>query len=196
MRVEHRRRLLAEAAMRVMERDGVRAATTRAVTTEAGMPHGAFHYCFRSKNELFQEVFQSDAEAAFTAALDVLGAGTDLHACLERALAAFWAATVADRDAQVVLVDLSSLAFREPALEELRKWQVEVYTSRLGEELAALADRTGSRWRVEPRVLGGLLYSALTGITESWLALGEAADPQAQIDLLTNAVAQQADTTA
>lgn len=181
--------------MRVMKRDGVAAATTRAVTTEAGMPHGAFHYCFRSKNELFREVFQSDADAAFTAALDVLGAGTDLHACLERALAAFWAETVADRDAQVVLVELSSLALREP-LEELRKWQVEVYTSRLGEELAALADRTGSRWRVDPRVLGGLLYSALTGITESWLALGESADPQAQIDLLTNAVAQHAGTAA
>lgn len=182
--------------MRVMKRDGVRAASTRAITAEADMPHGAFHYCFNSKHELIREIFQADAASALAAAVAALDEDfderADLRTCLRRALAAFWSQTVADRDGQVVLAELSSLALREEALRELRTGQVEVYLARLGEGLELLAHRTGTAWAVEARVLGAFVVSALLGITESWLALGDEADPTGQLELLADSVAGQA----
>ena len=44
---DERRQQLVEAAIRVMARDSVAQATTRAIVGEAGMPLGVFHYCFR-----------------------------------------------------------------------------------------------------------------------------------------------------
>lgn len=196
MRAEQRRRRLAEAAMRVMKRDGMRAATTRAITAEADMPHGAFHYCFNSKHELIREIFQADADSALAAAVATLDESiaerADLRACLRRALAAFWSQTVADREGQVVLAELSSLALREEALREVRTGQVEVYVTRLGEGLELLSRRTGTVWTVEARVLGAFVVSAPMGITESWLALGDEADPKGQLELLADGVVRQA----
>ena len=54
-----RRERLVEAAIRVMVRDGVAKATTRSIVAEADMPLGAFHYCFRSKEELLENVIEA-----------------------------------------------------------------------------------------------------------------------------------------
>ncbi|WP_279106988.1 TetR/AcrR family transcriptional regulator [Gordonia paraffinivorans] len=58
-----RRRLLMDAAMTVMKREGIAAASTRAICQEAGMAHGVFHYCFRSKYELFAALIEADFNA-------------------------------------------------------------------------------------------------------------------------------------
>lgn len=42
--IAQRRELLLAAAWRVMIKDGVAAATTRAICAEAGMPQSSFHY--------------------------------------------------------------------------------------------------------------------------------------------------------
>ena len=49
------------AAIRVMTRDGVAKATTRAIASEAEMPLGVFHYAFRSKQELMTMVTETIA---------------------------------------------------------------------------------------------------------------------------------------
>jgi len=54
-----RREQLIDAAVRVAARDGVAAATTRAIATEAGASLASVHYCFESKQELLQEVLIS-----------------------------------------------------------------------------------------------------------------------------------------
>ena len=46
-----RREALIEAALRVMERDGLTAGTTRAIVAEAGMSLASFHYAFSSRDE-------------------------------------------------------------------------------------------------------------------------------------------------
>lgn len=63
-----RREQLVAAALRVMRRDGIAAASTRAICAEAGMPHGAFHYCFHSKKELYAALLASDIEIDLGAA--------------------------------------------------------------------------------------------------------------------------------
>ena len=62
MSAAERREQLVAAAIRVMTRDGVVRATTRAIASEAGMPLGVFHYAFRSKAELMAVVTETIAQ--------------------------------------------------------------------------------------------------------------------------------------
>ena len=48
--VVDRRTALVQAALRVVARDGVAAATTRRIVAEAGMPLASFHYVFASRD--------------------------------------------------------------------------------------------------------------------------------------------------
>ena len=66
-----RRELLVAAAIRVMTRDGVAKATTRAIASEAEMPLGVFHYAFRSKQELMTMVTETIARQS-KAEIDVI----------------------------------------------------------------------------------------------------------------------------
>ena len=54
MPVAERREQLVEAALTVASRDGIEAATVRAVAAEAGVSLGVVHYCFQDKDELLR----------------------------------------------------------------------------------------------------------------------------------------------
>jgi DNA-binding transcriptional regulator YbjK len=56
--VSHRRRLIVEAALRVIARDGVNAATHRAVAAEAGVALASTTYHFSSKGEIVAEALE------------------------------------------------------------------------------------------------------------------------------------------
>lgn len=65
MPIGERRQALVRASLKVIALDGLNAATTRAICTEAGMPLASFHYVFESYNdfiaELLAEVMRIDA---------------------------------------------------------------------------------------------------------------------------------------
>jgi TetR/AcrR family transcriptional regulator, regulator of biofilm formation and stress response len=56
--VSDRRRLIVEAALRVIARDGVNAATHRAVAAEAGVPPASTTYHFSSKAQIVTEALE------------------------------------------------------------------------------------------------------------------------------------------
>jgi AcrR family transcriptional regulator len=192
MPLADRRRRLVEASLRVMKRDGVNAATTRAITAEAGMPHGAFHYCFTTKQELYREVFAADIDAAFHAATAALTTGDHVEESLRGALSAYWKQTTADRNAQIVLTELSVMALRDPQLEGLRRWQVNAYHVRLAEALDQLAASTCRTWTLSSDLLSWIVLSCLTGITDSWLADSEGSRAEEQLDALADQITRYA----
>ena len=51
-----RRAALVRAALRVIDRDGVHGATTRAIVAEAEMSLASFHYVFQSRDEMIREL--------------------------------------------------------------------------------------------------------------------------------------------
>jgi TetR/AcrR family transcriptional regulator, regulator of biofilm formation and stress response len=53
---EDRRQQIIEAATKVIRAHGVVNATTRRIAEAASAPLGSLHYCFRNKDELFEEV--------------------------------------------------------------------------------------------------------------------------------------------
>ena len=60
-----RRAALIGAAVRVIARSGLAAATTRAIVTEAGMPLGSFHYVFDSRDDLITAVIETVMGAGY-----------------------------------------------------------------------------------------------------------------------------------
>ena len=68
---DQRRALLVQAALRVIAKQGVSGATTRAIVAEAGMSLASFHYAFRSHDEMMRElvayVVDAESMASFAA---------------------------------------------------------------------------------------------------------------------------------
>jgi AcrR family transcriptional regulator len=151
---DERRRELVEAALRVMCRDGVAAASTRAITAEAGMAQSRFHYCFRSKSELLREVVETMVRNQVSS---VLGAGNDVATALRA-----YAQHLVDHPEQHRLsYELTQYALRTPGLAPLAARQYQAYLDGVAEVLAALgiADPSGPR----------LVVALLDGVTLQWL---------------------------
>ena len=80
---ENRRAQLIEAAIRVIQRDGIPAATTRAIAAEADAPLASIHYTFGSKEEVVRAAFDFLAEEMISS----IEASTDYTAGIEAAIA-------------------------------------------------------------------------------------------------------------
>jgi TetR/AcrR family transcriptional regulator, regulator of biofilm formation and stress response len=75
-----RRQQFIEAAARVIQKHGVARATTRNIAEEAGAPLGALHYCFGTKEELFEAVSHTYSHAGLAPALAKVHAGMGIAA--------------------------------------------------------------------------------------------------------------------
>ncbi|NJP68937.1 TetR/AcrR family transcriptional regulator [Streptomyces spiramenti] len=165
-----RRDLLTQAALRVMKRDGVPAATTRAICAEAGMPHGAFHYCFRSKRELYAALLATDITVAPNAARPVVDPGAPPVENLRVLLRAHWETVAADPDAQRVLTDLTGLALREPALSGLPAREHRGHLARIVAELERFAAEARVEYLRDTSEVAEMVLTVFSGTTTLWLA--------------------------
>lgn len=171
MRVEDRRALLTQAALRVMKREGIKAATTRAICAEAGMPHGAFHYCFRSKRELYAALLAADINTDLEQAWAKIDNHGDVRASIHALLAAYWRTVEADPEAQIVLTELTTLALRDPELRELPEWEQRAYHERVAAHLERFASQAQLTYTIPVPLLTDMILAALAGTTTSWLSL-------------------------
>ena len=193
---EERRRLLVDAAIRVMTRDGVAQATTRAIVSEADMSLGAFHYCFRSKEELLENVIVAITERTALPAQEILEGPGDVEERLRASLMSYWQ-HVLDHPAEHQLTyELTQYATRTPGLADLARTQYRNYlktNTRLMEALRANADVA---WTVPTEALVRYLTAVIDGLTLLFLNERDAEAATAAIDLaalqLLNLLAQPA----
>ncbi|MFH8805608.1 TetR/AcrR family transcriptional regulator [Streptomyces sp. NPDC017936] len=167
---EERRRLLVAAALRVMKRDGIAAASTRAISAEADMPHGAFHYCFRSKKELYAALLASDIEIDLTEAWPDIHPEMSTEDNIRTLLHAFWSQIENDPEGQLVLFDLGSLALRDPELQDLPQWEERAALEKAAGYLRRFAQEAELEYSQPEECLAELLLASLNGITWSWLS--------------------------
>src|SRR4051812_47723286 len=115
MSAAQRRELLVEAAIRVMTRDGVARATTRAIAQEADMPLGVFHYAFRSKQELMALVVQtiSRRSRADMDAVVFSGETDEVVEIVKAAMLAYFNHVVAHPLEHLVTYELTTSALRD-----------------------------------------------------------------------------------
>jgi len=164
-----RREQLIDAAVRVAARDGVAATTTRAIAAEAGASLASVHYCFESKQELLQEVLISIINELTGNVPTGIPDGADVAALVRADLGALWDVVEREPGKQQVTYELTHYALRTEGLEELARWQYEVYYLRSAQRLQEIAARAGVEWALPLPVLTRMLMNMIDGLVLGWL---------------------------
>ncbi|WP_051214943.1 TetR/AcrR family transcriptional regulator [Granulicoccus phenolivorans] len=179
--VSERRALLIEGAWTLMKREGVAAATTRAICAEAGMPHGAFHYCFRSKQELYAELLTGQITGGLAEVWAQIDASADVRETILAIFLAYWDQVEADPQAQVVIAELTVLAQRDAELRELSMADGRSTHTLARTMLRQFIELTGVRSSLPDDLLAEMLLGALSGVTNRWLVSRDSATARAAL---------------
>ena len=190
MSASERRAALARAALVVVERDGVHAATTRAIVAEAGMPLGSFHYAVPSRDELLRDVVELVVEGEGDAALAALLAdAVDPADAIRRTLTAYLDHVRAAPGREQAMFELTQYALRTPDLSDLPPEQYTRYHGLAAQILSAAEAHLGIRWTVPVAELARLVVTITDGVTLAWLADRDDAAAGRTIDLAARALA-------
>lgn len=190
MSAEDRRDKLIEAAIRVMTRDGVARATTRAIASEADMPLGNLHYAFKSKHEILVKVIETiarqskgDIDAAVLTSPDL-----DLETVATAGLMAYLDHVIAHPKEHLVTYELTQYALREGGFEDVARNQYEYYLRENDDLLAAFADLMGVEYVVPLSVVSRFVFSAMDGLALNYLAIGDEEHARAVVRLGVSAL--------
>ncbi len=208
--VEDRRRALVGAAIRVIAREGVPAATTRAIVAEAAMPLASFHYAFTSRDELLVAVIEQVTEQERLAAEVRFRplAGTDpepggvpvgapgrptgrptVEQVVRAGLESYLDLLVADPLREQALLELSMYALRTPGLEHVVQAQYDTYRRAAAATLRSSVEITGAPWTVPLDDLAQLLVSVVDGLTTTWLSDRNTAQARVTVALVARSMA-------
>jgi len=174
MSAAQRRELLVEAAIRVMTRDGVARATTRAIAQEADMPLGVFHYAFRSKQELMAMVVQTIARRS-RAVMDeaVFSGETDeVSEIVKAGMLAYFNHVIDHPLEHLVTYEVTTSALRDPELESVAKEQYDYYLEDNEQLLTAGAELLHLDVLGELPVITRMVFSLMDGLAFNYLARG------------------------
>lgn len=189
MSAAERRAALARAALAVVDRDGVHAATTRAIVAEAQMPLGSFHYAVPSRDELLRDVVELVVEGEGDAARSGLLAGaSDPKDAVRRALTAYLDHVRAAPGREQAMFELTQYALRSPELADLPAEQYARYHALAAEVLRTAQTHLGIRWTIPVEQLARLVVTITDGVTLAWLADRDDAAAEATIDLAAAAL--------
>jgi AcrR family transcriptional regulator len=167
--VPTRREALIEAALRVMERDGLTAGTTRAIVAEAGMSLASFHYAFSSREELLRELVRRVVGRELSSAMAGWNPEDGLAACLRAAATGYLEHLEQSPGQEQLLLELTLLAVRRPDLQPIARDQYRAYLDAATQLLEQAATATGARWRRPLPELARLLITLVDGATTTWL---------------------------
>lgn len=181
-----RRAELVEAAMRLLAREGIAAATTRRIAEEAGVPQGLVHYWFAGKDELLAEVIQTELRAlqdsGATAPHDDSQPAADL---LSRFRAAFSVVEAEEPGRQLALYELTTWALRKPKRRELARQQYTAYRELAAAEAAAWTAHRDLELPGDADALAQFTAALFDGLTLAWLADPEGTKPDAVFALVS-----------
>ena len=172
--VEDRRAALLAAAVTVIARDGIAAASTRAIAREAEIPTGAFHYWFGSLAELHVGLSEWVAErdvAIVDAALGRCGRArrTDLESVLDQLLREVWAGVEEFPEASVTSYQLTQQLLCDPETAPAAHRQQERYLSTVRDALVRVAEIAQVRWTAPLPVLTRMTMAFMDGLTHEWV---------------------------
>src|SRR5579884_514024 len=124
-----RRGEILAAAIRVLSRDGLAAATTRRIAAEAGVNQAMLGYYFGNKDELLLAVLQEMMRLTGEIARAALQAKSDPREALGEGITAFWEHVEQAPELQVMQYELTLYALRNPSAAWLAKQQYAGYVA-------------------------------------------------------------------
>jgi AcrR family transcriptional regulator len=183
-----RRRQLVEAAIRVMTRDGVAKATTRAVCAEAGVSLSVFHYCFDSKQALIESVMETITQHSVTPVAEGIQPTSDLREAIRSALHTYWEHVLAHPAEHMLTYELTQYALRQPGFEYLARRQYEQYAAANAAMIEQLRNRLGFELTVPSQTLVRYLATVIDGLTLNFLVLGDGEGAATVLDAVADHV--------
>ncbi len=184
---DQRRTELIDAAITVIARDGLSAATTRAIVAEAGMPLGAFHYVFASRDELLERVIESVTDEERLAAwLSVDGEG-GIRTVLSQGLDAYLRLLESDPSRELALLEVAVHAQRHNPDAARSQWNT--YLQAMTASLEHAARLAGVVWETPVEEVAHSFISALDGLTLTWLGDRDSVAARRHITFLSAAFA-------
>ena len=117
--LEERRQNFIDAAVQVVANEGVARATTRRIAEVAGAPLAGLHYCFKTKEELFQAVFEVNVALGVELGRREIQPGMGLHRAVEVILKAHCEWLSGNRSMQQAQLELCHWALRSPKYRHL-----------------------------------------------------------------------------
>lgn len=176
MPVAERREALLAAATRLIARDGVRAASTRAIVAEAGMSLASFHYAFASHEEVIRRVLERVLRTEIDQMV-LATSGDDAPAGVRDVVAAVvdsYARTVlADPAHEQAVLELHQYALRTPGLAEIAVAEYTAYHAAGVRILQHVAEVTGRRWSRPVEEIAPFAIALTDGLTNVLLTLGD-----------------------
>jgi AcrR family transcriptional regulator len=164
-----RRAQLVQAALAVAIRDGIEAATVRAVAAEAGVSLGVVHYCFDDKDELLREVGKAITTKNVRRIQFPAHERADARAALGAAFTGVWDSILENRGAQLLGFELMTTALRNPELRAVATVQLGHDSAMAEQVLTEVAARAGIEWTVPVGRLARLCVTSINGVALAWL---------------------------
>lgn len=189
-----RSRQIVAAARAVITRDGVAAATIRAVSKEAGIPLGTLQYVFPTKQQLIRAVIEDLVEEVG----GTLRSSAPLDSGLEHALALgvrrFWNdLVVGEEPIQLAQYELTTQALRTAGLQDLARRQYEGYTDVVTEWIQQAAARAGEETAIDARQLARLIVAGVDGLILQYVVDPDPDRGRADIEKMIAMVIRYAD---
>ncbi|MGN0065358.1 MAG: TetR/AcrR family transcriptional regulator [Nocardioides sp.] len=169
MKADERRERLLQAAEELMTREGVAAGTTRAIVAEAGMQPSVFHYCFRSRDEMVNELIARLGSRVRQAVWEGVVPSTDLREMLLSAVDAYLDYLTASPEVEQVGFELNHWALRA-GHPEVAAQQYAAYYDVASHVLSLAAEATGQRWALPLPIMARMAITMMDGVTTTWLA--------------------------
>lgn len=167
---EQRRAAIIRAAVRVIARDGLGAATTRAIVAEARMSLASFHYAFHSRDEMIRHLIAFVIENERLAIIGSLRPGVDIRTSVRVGIQAYFDLVVREPGREQAMFELLHYALRTPELGDLPRLLYGSYHGVVAEILLAGAEHAGVEWSIPIDDLARLAVSLTDGLTLAWLA--------------------------
>ena len=178
-----------KAAIRVIAKQGVAGATTRAIVAEADMSLASFHYAFRSHAEMMREVVAYVVDAEIASVFGTLRLGSDIRQALRQGLQAYLDYVIADPAHEQVMQELVHYAMRTPGLEHLAAEQYQAYHAGVTSLLVEGAAVSNIEWSRPVADIARLVVTVTDGVTLAWLADRDTAAAERVLDFAADSLA-------
>jgi AcrR family transcriptional regulator len=160
--VEERRAEIVEAAIELISREGLAAASTRQIAAEAGVSLSTLHYCFGTKEALIDAVIEAIVAQIGDVAGAAIPADAGLAAAIDASVRAFWGLVENTPGLQTMQYELTLSALR--GNRDLARAQYEEYVGVAEKVFRRAAKNSGERPAVPVGELARFVVAGLDGL--------------------------------
>ena len=167
--VEERRTALLAAALRVIGREGMAGASTRAIAAEAAMPTASFHYVFASYDAMIEQLVAEILDAQSAAVAQAVGAAGTFREFVAGALDGWLDRTVADPDSEIALQEIIAWSRSSPDRRHVAVVVYERYTATIDSFMRTAEELFGTRWVLPSTDVARFVLVLTDGVAAHWL---------------------------